>query len=504
MKKQILAILLAVALMMGVAVPAAADNISQIIGDGNTVVFVDVPTSYWAANEIKYFASQGIINGKPDGTFAPTEGVTREAFAKMLVLTFRAPLTTPETPSFMDVAADRWSYAYIEVAKDFLTGYVSPFDGSMSYHPEEEATREDIAVALVRMLGLTGADAKNPNYASAVFDDGSEITPSLLPYVSLAVERGLITGFEDHSYGYRRMLFAPQKSISRAETVVMLNRASKQAVADGTAELKLSAQTVYDKDGDDVTLYISTDEGTAVSVDGTAVTMERDESTGGYAGAYTYHFGAEGTKVFTVTATKLGKTKTIQVNAQYQISGPKLTITQCPTDVTDKDITIEGTLTDSNYGVSLTINGASVPVSSWRGEWRKSCTLTEGENTFTIVGKNEAGKTVTETRTVNLTIAAPTFYFYNCPETTTSQTVSLVGRVTDDYTPVRLFLNDQALNVDYRGDFTKEVSLVPGENVFTFRAVNAMGKETIETKTVVYQVEDTEPVEDDAESIQLP
>lgn len=504
MKKQILAILLAVTLMMGVAVPAAADNISQIIGDGNTVVFVDVPTSYWAANEIKYFASQGIINGKPDGTFAPTEGVTREAFAKMLVLTFRAPLTTPATPSFMDVAADRWSYAYIEVAKDFLTGYVSPFDGSMSYHPEEEATREDIAVALVRMLGLTGADAKNPNYASAVFDDGSEITPSLLPYVSLAVERGLITGFEDHSYGYRRMLFAPQKSISRAETVVMLNRASKQAVADGTAELKLSAQTVYDKDGDDVTLYISADEGTAVSVDGTAVTMERDGSTGGYAGAYTYHFDAEGTKVFTVTATKLGKTKTIQVNAQYQIGGPKLTITQCPTDVTDKDITIEGTLTDSNYGVSLTINGASVPVSSWRGEWSKSCTLTEGENTFTIVGKNEAGKTVTETRTVNLTIAAPTFYFYNCPETTTSQTVSLVGRVTDDYTPVRLFLNDQALNVDYRGDFTKEVSLVPGENVFTFRAVNAMGKETIETKTVVYQVEDTEPVEDDAESIQLP
>ena len=29
-----------------------ADNVSQIIGDGNTVVFIDVPSDYWAKDQI--------------------------------------------------------------------------------------------------------------------------------------------------------------------------------------------------------------------------------------------------------------------------------------------------------------------------------------------------------------------------------------------------------------------------------------------------------------------
>ena len=94
-----------------------------------------------------------------------------------------------------------------------------------------------------------------------------------------------------------------------------------------------------------------------------------------------------------------------------------LTFTECPSNVSKKEITIGGTLYDDNYGVTLTINGESVNVRY--GSWSKSFILKEGENTFTIIGSNSAGKTVTETRTVNFSVDGPKLTITECPATAT-------------------------------------------------------------------------------------
>lgn len=95
-----------------------------------------------------------MVGGKPDGTFAPKDGVTREAFAKMMVLTFGASETRPEVPTFADVPVTKWSYGFVEEAKEYLTGYTSPFDSTKkTFQPTVMAKREDIAVALVSMMG---------------------------------------------------------------------------------------------------------------------------------------------------------------------------------------------------------------------------------------------------------------------------------------------------------------------------------------------------------------
>ena len=75
--------------------------------------FADIPDGYWAKDEIEAFASRGIVNGV-NGNFLPEDGLTREQFCKMLVLTFDSPLETPDTPSFSDLNEDRWSYPYVE------------------------------------------------------------------------------------------------------------------------------------------------------------------------------------------------------------------------------------------------------------------------------------------------------------------------------------------------------------------------------------------------------
>ena len=419
--KRITAILTAIFMLL-ISMTVSADNISQIIGDGNTVVFIDVPSNHWAKNDIEYFAEKGIVNGVGNGRFEPESGVTREEFCKMLVLTFNAALETPNTPSFSDVDPNRWSYPYVEVCREFLTGYANPFGGQPAFHPTEAAKREDIAVALVRMLGFTGDDAYDPYYAQRNFWDSDAVSPRLLPYISVACEKGLINGYEDGSFG-------PLQGITRAETVALLNRATKQAMTDINAELEMTASVLYSEDGKTATINIVAEEGTTVTVNGESVKMSNNYYDG-YEGNYVYKFETEGSKDFFVEGKRGGKKKTVNVTAKYEIAAPSLTISQQNQTVSDKDFRLSGTAKDDNTTVTLTINGKSVPV-SW-GSWSQDYTLDEGENTFKVVATNENGKKSEKTITITYEVGAPKLTISQQNQTVYDKDFRLSGSAKDD------------------------------------------------------------------------
>jgi len=477
--KKLLSLLLATMMIIGAPSMAFADNVSQIIGDGNTVVFIDVPANYWAKDQIEYFANQGIVDGYTDGSFKPEAGVTREEFCKLLVSTFKQPLETPDTPTFADVAENRWSYPYVEVCRDFLTGYANPFGGLPSFHPTEYATREDIAVALVRMMGFTDKDANNPNYAAYNFRDGGNISPNILAYVSIACERGLISGYPDGTFG-------PTKGITRAETVVLLNRATKQAVTNINSELEISANVIYSSDKKTATINIVAEEGTTVTVNGESVKMSSNYY-GEYEGNYVYKFEAEGSKDFAVEGKRAGKSKTIKLTAKYEIGAPTLTITTCPSTSDTKTVTIKGTVEDEmDNSPSVTVNGKSVSV--WYGDWSYEADLKEGENSFTIVATNKNGKSTTENRKINFGVGAPTLKITVCPTTSDKETVTIKGTVSDtnDNSP-SVTVNGESVSVWY-GDWSYEADLKEGENKFTIVATNDLGKSTTETRTINFGV----------------
>jgi hypothetical protein len=93
-----------------------------------------------------------------DSTFKPEKSITREEFAKIIALTFSLSLDKPSIPSYADVQPDKWSYSYIESTKDCLTSYYPP-KGKAFFSPESQATREDIAIALVKVMGYTSAES---------------------------------------------------------------------------------------------------------------------------------------------------------------------------------------------------------------------------------------------------------------------------------------------------------------------------------------------------------
>lgn len=177
--------------------------------------FPDVPRDHWAAAEIQAFTEKGVVNGKPDGTFAPEEEVTREQMVKLIALTFPERAAADfAAADYLDVEDERWSFPLIG-----QWGGVLPGSSSKAFYPERAATREEVAVALTRVLRLT---ARDPNYAKKAFTDGGSIVPGRLEQVSAAAEVGLVAGFPDGSFG-------PGKGISRAEAVTLLDRAVKLA-----------------------------------------------------------------------------------------------------------------------------------------------------------------------------------------------------------------------------------------------------------------------------------
>lgn len=469
-------------LILGVVFCLVGFNLSvsaQDITSGQVSTFSDVPTDHWAWQEIQYSVSQNIVSGNGDGTFLPNAGVTREQFCRMLTSTFSASLSNTGEQSFSDVPSEKWSYPYIEASREFLTGYANPFGGRPLFKPEDYATREDIAVALVRMMGLTDKDVVDTSYVQNHFSDYTDISPQLINYMNLACERGLISGYPDGS-------LCPTKGMTRAETVVLLNRATKQAVTNIKGEISLSAAAVYNNTGEEATVYIKAEEGTTITVDGEAIRMENN-GNGEYEGTYLYNFQAEGEKSCIIKGIKAGKTKTIEVKLAYKVSAPQLNIIQFPTSATTKQIAISGTLIDAQYEKYLTINGESIHV-DYDGKWEKTVTLQEGENKFTFIATNEAGKTVTIEKTAVFNTGGPQLTILRCPTTATTKQVTINGTLKDSNYDILLSINGENVRVDYEGKWEKTVTLQDGKNEYLFTATNTAGKTVTDKRTIVFNI----------------
>lgn len=73
--------------------------------------------------------------------------------------------------------------------------------------------------------------------------------------------------------------------------------------------------------------------------------------------------------------------------------------------------------------------------------------------------------------------------------TTHEPLLNTVGRTDPD---TQVYINGQKIGVDGKGNFSTNVTLVPGVNTLNFEAVNKLGRKNTETRTVILQVEKEE------------
>lgn len=119
---------------------------------GETVKsFPDVKPANWYYEYVKVASSQGIINGKPDGTFRPNDKITRNEMAVMIYRAFESKLDFSATGKvFPDVP--QGNFAYEAVMKTAAVGIIKGY-GDV-FKPYNDATRAEAIVMIDRALHL--------------------------------------------------------------------------------------------------------------------------------------------------------------------------------------------------------------------------------------------------------------------------------------------------------------------------------------------------------------
>lgn len=188
---------------------------TSFISTASSQKYKDVPADHWANKAIELMSSKEVIAGYPDNTFKPDNSISRAEFARMMVVALNIPSKATSKASFIDVPASSWAFNFVESAKYYLTGFRTP-EGDY-FRPDRPAAREDMAVAIVKALGM-----ENESVDVSIlnkFSDSAAISLNLKKYVAIAIKNEIMNGSKENG----ALIFNPQKPITRAEAAVLLS-----------------------------------------------------------------------------------------------------------------------------------------------------------------------------------------------------------------------------------------------------------------------------------------
>lgn len=119
--------------------------------------YSDVASGDWYNNAISTLTSMGILDGYPDGTFRPTEPITRSEFTKIAVSFFE--FTEGDFTydgRFSDVEGTEWYVTFLAAAVEYGLIEGMP-DGT--FHPLDNITRAEACTIVNRTLGRAPHEA---------------------------------------------------------------------------------------------------------------------------------------------------------------------------------------------------------------------------------------------------------------------------------------------------------------------------------------------------------
>jgi hypothetical protein len=112
--------------------------------------FTDIPSGFWAEDSIYAIACEGITSGYADGTYRPSQNVQRSQMAAFIIRPeYGEDFSYSPTPHFTDVLDTHWAFKYVQKMYDegITTGYP---DGT--YRPSQNVTRGQMAAFIIKAL----------------------------------------------------------------------------------------------------------------------------------------------------------------------------------------------------------------------------------------------------------------------------------------------------------------------------------------------------------------
>jgi hypothetical protein len=183
----------------------------------STAAFPDVAVSSAAGHAVSCIAGLGITRGADDGTFRPSQPVTRDQMASFIVRLLRTAgveLGRPATAPFNDVAGNTHAEAIAALAEaGVAAGY-----GDGTFGPRDAVTRAQMATFLARAhtLAAPGALADPAELHAVLFFDDVAGSPHTNAINRLAAD-GITAGRSPGRY-------EPGAEVTRAQMAMFIAR----------------------------------------------------------------------------------------------------------------------------------------------------------------------------------------------------------------------------------------------------------------------------------------
>ncbi|SDI02995.1 S-layer homology domain-containing protein [Alteribacillus persepolensis] len=187
--------------------------------------FTDVSNDYWASEEIQRLSDQGVINGYPDGTYAPGAEIKRGQVAELLVRAFDLEVDENASAPFEDLTDDSYYTPYAAAVKE--AGLIKGREDNTVFAGGMDLSRQQMATILVRAFDLEDK-GEDPGVV-----DIDEANASHKENIEILAQYG-ITNTADGK-------FRPGETVNRAQFAVFLDRALE--VAEPTEIAGVSALT---------------------------------------------------------------------------------------------------------------------------------------------------------------------------------------------------------------------------------------------------------------------
>lgn len=178
---------------------------------GQTMNFIDVKTTDYFYNSVKWAVGKNITNGTSSTTFSPYKSCTRAEIVTFLWRAAGSPEPTTTRNPFRDVNAVTHSSYYKAILWASQKGITSG-TSTTAFSPDQVCTRAQIVTFLYRYAGQPSGYYSNP-----FKDVGATSEASYYKAILWASGKGITTGSSPTT-------FSPYASCNRAEAVTFLYR----------------------------------------------------------------------------------------------------------------------------------------------------------------------------------------------------------------------------------------------------------------------------------------
>ena len=184
----------------------------------NIASFTDVPAGSWYADAVQYVYTKGLMQGG-SGKFAPDDTMTRAMFVSVLYRLDGSPKLAEAAlgSPYADVSSDSWyADAVYWARQNNITSGVS----LERFGPDAVVTREQAATLLYHYALYKKYDTTRGGMHILGYADTDSISTYALEGMAWAVNANILQGSDNR--------LEPQKSLSRAQAALLLQRLSAQ------------------------------------------------------------------------------------------------------------------------------------------------------------------------------------------------------------------------------------------------------------------------------------